>query len=572
MQLSRKTITPHISNKISAEKMALDVLSARIMIIDNDLNIIAANKEVVNFLTDLEQDIKQDLPNFDASKLIGTNIDTFHKSPSHQRNLINNMTDSYETSINLGGHTFNLRAMPLFDASGKRQGTVMEWSDSTATFYKGQIEAIDKAQAVIEFNMDGTIRHANENFLSAMGYTLDEIQGQHHSMFVEEKYRDSIQYEDFWNYLREGNYDSGEYKRIGKDGKEVWIKATYNPILDMNGKPFRVVKYATDVTQQMLESAENKGKLAAISKAQAVIEFDLDGTINYANENFLSAMGYTLDEIKGQHHSMFVEENFKNSAEYEDFWKSLRDGKFCTGEYKRIGKGGKEIWILASYNPIFDMEERPFKVVKFASDITKQVKVRTEASERGTETNANIQTVAGATEEMFAAVKEIGQNITKTQDQIGNIVSKNPQAEEHAKLLQENTEAMEGIVSLIRDISEQVNLLALNATIEAARAGEAGKGFAVVANEVKTLASQTASATDQISEEILKTQTLSKDVVKSGQEISSSVSELNVYIESVASAMEEQTVVTNEIAQNMHHISENVDALEKCINAVAQAQ
>jgi len=236
------------------------------------------------------------------------------------------------------------------------------------------LEAISKVQAIIEFTTDGVVLTANENFLRALGYTLDEIKGQHHAMFVDPAYRQTPEYRAFWEKLGRGEYDAGEYKRIGKGGKEVWIQASYNPILDAKGKPTKVVKFATDITQQKLRNADYEAQIAAIGKAQAVIEFSLDGTILNANPNFLDTLGYTLNEIKGQHHSMFVEPAYKESAEYRMFWQKLGRGEYDAGRYKRIGKGGNEVWIQASYNPIPDLNGKPFKVVKYATDITEQVR------------------------------------------------------------------------------------------------------------------------------------------------------------------------------------------------------
>jgi len=236
----------------------------------------------------------------------------------------------------------------------------------------GKIAAISRGQAVIEFNMDGTIITANDNFLNAMGYSLPEVQGKHHSMFVDPAERDGSVYRQFWAALNRGEYQTGEFRRIGKGGREVWIQASYNPILDLDGKPFKVVKYATDVTRQKLVNADYQGQIAAISKAQAVIEFNMDGTVVTANENFLKALGYTLEEIKGKHHSLFVDEAFRQSSDYAEFWAKLRRGEYQAAEYKRIGKGGREVWIQASYNPILDLNGKPFKVVKYATDITPQ--------------------------------------------------------------------------------------------------------------------------------------------------------------------------------------------------------
>ena len=266
---------------------------------------------------------------------------------------------------------------PILDLNGQPFKVVKYATDVTeqklqAADFEGQIQAVGKAQAVIEFNLDGTIITANNNFLNALGYTLAEVQGQHHRMFVEESFRTSAEYRQFWEALNRGEYQAGEYKRIGKGGKEVWIQASYNPILDLNGQPFKVVKYATDVTEQKLQAADFEGQIQAVGKAQAVIEFNLDGTIITANNNFLNALGYTLAEVQGQHHRMFVEESFRTSAEYRQFWEALNRGEYQAGEYKRIGKGGKEVWIQASYNPILDLNGQPFKVVKYATDVSEQ--------------------------------------------------------------------------------------------------------------------------------------------------------------------------------------------------------
>ena len=247
--------------------------------------------------------------------------------------------------------------------------------------YAGQIAAISKVQAVIEFNMDGTIITANDNFLNAVGYTLDEIKGQHHSMFVTPEFKASSEYAEFWAKLNRGEFESKEYKRLGKGGKEIWIQASYNPIFDQDGKLFKVVKYASDVTQQKLRNADYEGQISAISKAQAVIEFNMDGTIITANDNFLNAMGYSLDEVKGQHHSMFVTPEYKVSTDYKLFWDKLNRGEYETQQYKRLAKGGREIWIQASYNPILDLDGKPFKVVKYATDVT-EARAREESGVR----------------------------------------------------------------------------------------------------------------------------------------------------------------------------------------------
>ena len=266
---------------------------------------------------------------------------------------------------------------PVFGADGKPCRVVKMATDISAdklrtADHEGQLAAIGKSQAVIEFDLKGNILTANENFCRAVGYRLDDIQGRHHSLFVEPSYRDSSEYRAFWDRLGQGHFETGQYKRFGQGGKEIWIQASYNPIFDMNGKPFKVVKYASDITADKLRNADYEGQLAAIGRSQAVIEFDLKGNILTANENFCQAVGYRLEEIKGRHHSLFVEPAYRDSSEYRAFWERLGQGQFDSGQYKRIGQGGREIWIQASYNPIFDMNGKPFKVVKYASDVTAQ--------------------------------------------------------------------------------------------------------------------------------------------------------------------------------------------------------
>jgi methyl-accepting chemotaxis protein len=238
---------------------------------------------------------------------------------------------------------------------------------------QGQVAAINRSQAVIKFMLDGTVITANDNFLKTMGYTLDEVKGKHHGMFVDPAYRSSDDYRRFWEKLGRGEYEAAQYKRIAKGGKEVWLQASYNAIFDSKGKPFKVVKYATDITEQKMQNANSDGQLAAINKAQAVIEFTLDGKVITANGNFLKAVGYTLDEIKGQRHSMFVDPAYRSSDDYRRFWEKLGRGEYEAAQYKRLGKGGTEIWLQASYNPIMDSNGNPFKVVKFATDVTAQV-------------------------------------------------------------------------------------------------------------------------------------------------------------------------------------------------------
>ncbi len=369
--------------------------------------------------------------------------------------------------------------------------------------YEARINAINRSQAVIEFDLDGTIRHANENFLGAMGYTLDEVAGKHHRMFVPTDYAASSEYREHWESLRRGEFASGEFRRLGKDGKDVWIQATYNPIFDSNGNPMRVVKYASDITQQKLLNADFRGQIDAISKSQAVIEFNMDGTIITANENFLSAMGYSLDDIRGRHHSMFAEPEYAASEDYKAFWRQLNRGEYDAAEYRRLGKNGKEVWIQATYNPIMDTEGRPIKVVKYATDITAQKKLAQTLDRVLGETSKVLSGVAegvltrridGEFPDKFVGLKEatnstiaklfsVVSNIMETSNRVrtgateisqGNS-SLSARTEQQATSLEETASSMEEMTSTVKqnaDNAGEANQLAMAARTEAEKGGE----------------------------------------------------------------------------------------------------
>jgi len=451
---------------------------------------------------------------------------------------------------------------PILDGADKPVKVIKFATDMTSKKVRSltdsaKVSAIDRVQAVIEFKLDGTVVTANENFLKAMGYSLEEIQGKHHSMFVPPSERGSDSYREFWAALNRGEYRTAEYKRIGKGGRDVWILASYNPMLDAAGKPFGVVKFATDITAQKLKNAEFASQIEAIGKSQAVIEFNMDGTIITANDNFLTTMGYALDEIRGKHHSLFVEPSERDSASYREFWASLNRGQYQATEYKRIGKGGREVYIQASYNPIFDLNGQPFKVVKYASDTTRQVLVRI-GNER---IRSMMESVAAGAEELSASVREISEAMTKSKDTAIGAVECVNAADTQAQRLAHAAQAMSGIVEMINNITGQINLLALNATIESARAGEAGRGFAVVASEVKTLATQAKQATDRIAQEIGSLSAISSDVVGSLDAIKQSINEVSEYVTSTAAAIEEQSVVTNDMSSSMQRAAAEAVAI-----------
>ncbi|MEZ6049021.1 MAG: methyl-accepting chemotaxis protein [Planctomycetaceae bacterium] len=387
--------------------------------------------------------------------------------------------------------------------------------------------------------------------------------------------------------------------------------------MDSNGKPFKVVKYATDVTAQKLRTADYQGQIEAISKAQAVIEFNMDGTIIFANQNFLNAVGYTLSEIKGRHHSLFVDAAFKESREYKQFWEKLNRGEFDSKAYKRFGKGGKEIWIQASYNPILDMNGRPFKVVKYATDITastlaklavaelsrdfemnigavvdgvKTAGVNMQASsknlavaaeetsrqslvvaEASRQASDNVESVSGAASQLSQSINEIASHVQEASRMTQQAVRDADKTIVTMNDLGDSSDEIGQVIKVITSIAQQTNLLALNATIEAARAGEAGKGFAVVANEVKELARQTAKATEDISQKIGAIQTATGGAASAIKAISESIRKIDEISTTISGAVEEQNAATNSIAGNVSEAFKGTAEVTNNISSVSEA-
>ena len=382
---------------------------------------------------------------------------------------------------------------------------------------RGQMAAINKVQGVIEFGLDGMVLWANDNFLTMLNYRLADVKGKHHSIFVDPAYRQSREYRAFWERLGRGEFDAGQYKRIGSDGREVWIQASYNPILDGDGKPTKVVKYATDITDEKLRNADFEGQLAAINKSQGVIEFGLDGVVLSANQNFLAILGYSLDEIKGRHHSIFVDAAYRQSPEYRVFWERLGRGEYDAGQYKRIGRNGREAWIQASYNPIMDANGRPCKVVKYAADITAQIneahalqrtveqtQMVTNAAVGGDLTaridmnaktgslaalaagvNALLDSMADVVKQVQSAASEV---LTGSREIAKGNLDLSSRTEEQASSLEETASAMEQLNTTVQqnaDNARRANQLAKTSNEEAMKSGEVVKQVVVTMGEIQ---------------------------------------------------------------------------------------
>lgn len=370
------------------------------------------------------------------------------------------------------------------------------------------LDALNRSMAIIEFGLDASVLHANDNFLNTMGYRLDQILGQPHRKFCLTNYANSGEYTQFWTRLKNGQCESGTYARVAADGRTVWLEASYNPVRDANGQVVKIVKYALDITQDVQEKSEAQAKLNAIDRAMGVIEFNLDGRIISANQNFLNLVGYSQAEVKGQNHSLFCKPGVAQSSEYQDFWRRLNQGEFFSGQFERVGKRGQTLWLEANYNPVYDADGKLSKVVKFASDVSSRVERHEQDAQSATqayhisiETQKIAEQGTAVIQQAASEMREIAANI---EDSSGLIAK-----------LGERSEQITAIVNTIRAIADQTNLLALNAAIEAARAGEQGRGFAVVADEVRLLAARTSGSTAEISGMIDMIQNETQQAIKS---------------------------------------------------------
>ncbi|TWA85451.1 methyl-accepting chemotaxis sensory transducer with Pas/Pac sensor [Azospirillum brasilense] len=464
---------------------------------------------------------------------------------------------------------------------------------------KAKLAALDAAQAIIELSPDGIVLSANKNFIAALGCSPDEIKGRPWSSVLSLRGEEGGNPKAVWDALRRGEPRSGECLLVDKAGRETWVHTLFTPIRDDAGRTVMVVAYAVDITADKHRSADQEGQIAAVNKSQAVIEFDINGNVLTANANFLATMGYRLEEITGRHHAIFVAPEERNSDGYRRFWDALRRGEHQTTEFRRIRKDGGDVWIQASYNPVFDPQGRLAKVVKFATDTTERVKERLNRADIGravdgdlghitqsiadanrqaaaaanaaAQTSHTVQSVAAGAEELVASVNEISQQ-TATASVISNEAV--GEAERISATVEELVEAAKRIglvVKMISDIANQTNLLALNATIEAARAGENGKGFAVVATEVKALATQAAKATEQITSQIAQVQGATDSAARAISSIGGTIRKLNGISAAIASATEEQSAVVRDISAHMQATADAIATISGNMAGIARA-
>lgn len=423
-------------------------------------------------------------------------------------------------------------------------GTQLNLSLKENQDWKSTFDALNRSMAIIEFNPDGSIITANSNFLSAVGYQLDEVMGKHHRIFCLKQYADSTEYAQFWQRLAQGEFTAGQIERVTKSGQSIWLEASYNPVYDEDGKVFKVIKIAADISQSVNDSQLQNSTMDAIDRSTAVIEFTPDGTIQKANENFLNASGYSLDEIKGKHHSIFCSEKLKNSIEYKEFWQRLNRGEYTSGLFPRVNKQGDVIWLEASYNPLFDVKGNLTRVIKFASDVTARVNNSKKAQELAYSTSLETESAAREGTEVAATSKKLMSELSANiQTTASSLTQLNSQADQ-----------IKNIVSTISGIAEQTNLLALNAAIEAARAGEQGRGFAVVADEVRSLAARTSASTSEISSVVNNNLELVLNATKTMEQSLEGVDSSVELVERISAVIEQISEATQHVVSSVNQI------------------
>lgn len=406
---------------------------------------------------------------------------------------------------------------------------------------ENDLNAIKSNMGFIEFTPMGEIIDANDLFLSVVGYPREEVQGKHHRMFCEREYANSQEYLSFWENLRAGHTQRGSFKRIGKNGKTIWLEASYFPVVD-GDHVVKIIKIAADITEAKLTLLDRNSLFSALDKSLAVIEFDTMGNILTANENFLKTVKYKLSDVVGKHHRIFCNDSFYRSNPH--FWAQLAEGHFQSGQFERRDSSGNTIWLEATYNPIFDETGKVYKVIKFASDITERVNTAHHAAETAASTSEQ-------TSQITTNARKLLEDAITTSTRISSQIN---QATEVTHQLNNQSESITDIVSTIRAIAEQTNLLALNAAIEAARAGDQGRGFAVVADEVRKLAGRTSEATSEIASVVNVNHELTQSIREQIEQVSHISAQGQEKITEVSVGMKEIEQGVSNFAQTVHQL------------------
>ncbi|MCA2011082.1 PAS domain S-box protein [Cereibacter sphaeroides] len=420
--------------------------------------------------------------------------------------------------------------------------------------FEGTVKAISRAQAVIEFDLDGTILGANDNFLDLLGYKEREVVGKHHRIFCPPEVASSESYRTFWETLGRGEFVQGVFERITARGEEISIRASYNPIFDVDGKPVKVIKFATDITAQIRRNAEFESKFKAIDRAQAVIEFDLEGNVLAANENFLRVTGYSSREVLGQHHAMFCTPDHVKSQQYRDFWIALRKGEVTSGRFHRVAKFDRDFWIHATYAPLLDSHGKPVGVIKYAHDVTAQVEMETMIHDRAEEMRGMVGQLEASIGQIDASTRSTIAVAKDTEGAASGGFAELNRAIETIDEIARGSKDVTEMARVISEIANQTNLLAFNAAIEAARAGEYGVGFSVVADEVRKLAERSSKAAQEITRQVNESSTqvaLGKDRSNSAraafERIVEGVNETGGAVDLISRSVEQQKEVSRAV-------------------------
>lgn len=413
------------------------------------------------------------------------------------------------------------------------------------------LNSLNNAIAMIEFTPEGIILNANSLFLDRMGYALNEVIGQHHSLFCTADFVQSSQYRDFWLRLKRGESFSDKYLRLAKNSRPVWLEANYVPVRDRADRVVKIVKLATDITARIIDAQEQRAMTTAIDRSMAVITFNLKGEVLKANANFLNTMGYRADEVIGLPHSRFCSEELRQSAEYKAFWEKLNRGEFISGQFQRVNKQGRTVWLRATYNPVFDAEGILYKVVKFATDVTAQVEKNQQERDAAQQAYKTALQTRESTRHGASVIENSVQTINALAGELHGI-------SDDISDLSDSSDRIGEIVASIRRIADQTNLIALNAAVEAARAGTHGRSFAVVANEVRTLAANINQATSEIESRMQQNQLLA---TKALQGIASNMKRADegvVLAQQAGDVISELRDSSSEVVRAISHVTETL--------------